>query len=90
MRLFVAEGAKVVFGDMLDDLGEQVAKELGDDAVYVHLDVRKEDDWRAAVAEAEGRFGKLDVLMNNAGVLAMGALTHDVTLDEYMKVIEIR
>ena len=40
VRLFVAEGAKVVFGDVLDDLGEQVAKELGDDAVYVHLDVR--------------------------------------------------
>ena len=89
VRLFVAEGAKVVFGDVLDDIGEQVAKELGDDAVYVHLDVRKEEDWQAAVAEAETRFGKLDVLMNNAGVLAMGALTHDVSLEEYMKVIEV-
>jgi 3alpha(or 20beta)-hydroxysteroid dehydrogenase len=88
-RLFVAEGAKVVFGDVLDDLGEQLAKELADDAVYVHLDVRQEADWQAAVAEAENRFGKLDILMNSAGVLAMGALTHDVSLDDYMKVIEV-
>ena len=89
VRLFVEEGAKVVFGDVLDDLGEQVAKDLGDDAVYLHLDVRREEEWTAAVAEAESRFGKLDVLMNNAGVLDMGALTHDVSLDQYMRVVEI-
>src|SRR2546421_11328134 len=63
VRLFVEEGAKVVFGDVLDDAGEQVAKELGDNAVYVHLDVRREQDWSKAVTEAESRFGKLDVLM---------------------------
>jgi 3alpha(or 20beta)-hydroxysteroid dehydrogenase len=43
VRLFVAEGAKVVFGDVLDDLGEKVAADLGDAAVYVHHDVRTED-----------------------------------------------
>ena len=53
VRLFVAEGAKVVFGDVLDDLGEQVAEDVGDNAVYVHLDVRREDDWSAAVAETD-------------------------------------
>src|SRR3954468_2728702 len=89
VRLFVEEGAKVVFGDVLDDLGEPLGKELGDDAWYVHLDVRSEADWQHAVSEAESRFGKLDVLMNNAGVLSMGPLTHEVSLEDYMKVIEV-
>jgi 3alpha(or 20beta)-hydroxysteroid dehydrogenase len=89
VRLFVREGAKVVFGDVLDELGEVVAKELGDAAAYVHLDVRQEDQWVAAVAEAEARFGKLDVLVNNAGVLHMGTLTHDTTLEDYMRIIEV-
>ena len=57
VRLFVGEGAKVVFGDVLDDLGEAVAKDIGGDAVYLHHDVRREDDWKAAVAEATSRFG---------------------------------
>jgi 3alpha(or 20beta)-hydroxysteroid dehydrogenase len=89
VRMFVHEGAKVVFGDVLDDLGEVVAKDLGDAAHYLHLDVRKEDEWNAAVAEAESRYGKLDVLVNNAGVLTMGAMTHEVTLEDYMRIIEI-
>ena len=89
VRRFVAEGAKVVFGDVLDELGELVAKDVGDAAHYLHLDVRKEDQWQAAVAETESRFGKLDVLINNAGVLTMGPLTHEVTLDDYMRIIEI-
>ena len=89
VRLFAAEGAKVVFGDVLDDQGKALAEELGEGVAYVHLDVRKEDDWINAVQEAESRFGKLDVLMNNAGVLSMGPLTHDVDLAEYMRVIEV-
>ena len=89
VRLFVKEGAMVVFGDVLDELGEVVAKDLGDAAHYLHLDVRKEDQWTAAVAEAESRFGKLDVLVNNAGVLHMGTLTHDTTLEDYMRIIEV-
>jgi len=89
VRRFVAEGAQVVFGDILDDLGEVVAKELGDAAHYLHLDVRKEDDWQQAVAEAESRYGKLDVLVNNAGVLDMSTLTHETSLEAYMRVVEI-
>jgi 3alpha(or 20beta)-hydroxysteroid dehydrogenase len=89
VRLFVQEGAKVVFGDILDDLGEAVAKDVGDDAVYLHHDVRREEDWDRSVAEALSRFGSLDVLVNNAGITAMGVLTHDITLEEYMRVIEV-
>jgi 3alpha(or 20beta)-hydroxysteroid dehydrogenase len=89
VRLFVQEGARVVFGDILDDLGEAVAKDIGADAVYLHHDVRREDDWNTAVAQAVSRFGSLDVLVNNAGITAMGVLTHNITLEEYMRVIEV-
>jgi 3alpha(or 20beta)-hydroxysteroid dehydrogenase len=89
VRLFVQEGAKVVFGDILDDEGEAVAKNIGDDAVYVHLDVRQEEHWNLAVAEAMSRFGSLDVLVNNAGIFREWTLTHDTTLKEYMGVIEV-
>jgi NAD(P)-dependent dehydrogenase (short-subunit alcohol dehydrogenase family) len=71
-RLFCAEGARVLFGDILDEEGAALEKELRDagaDASFVHLDVTKEDDWLAAVALAETRYGKLNVLVNNAGIL---------------------
>jgi 3alpha(or 20beta)-hydroxysteroid dehydrogenase len=89
VRRFVEEGARVVFGDIRDELGEAVAKDIGDGAVYRHLDVRSEDDWQSLVKDTESRFGKIDVLVNNAGILQFGPLTHDVTLDEYMALIEI-
>src|SRR5688500_6520668 len=66
-RRFVAEGAKVVIGDVLDDDGAKVAADLGDDAVYVHLDVTNADDWTSAVEAAE-RLGPLNVLVNNAAI----------------------
>src|SRR6478752_6642256 len=67
-RMLVAEGAKVVIGDLLDEEGAALAAELGDCARYVHLDVTSEEDWAAAVAYAVAEFGKLDVLFNNAGI----------------------
>lgn len=71
-RIFHAEGASVVLTDVLDDLGEAVAKELGDRAIYRRLDVRDEDGWAAAVAAAEESFGAVTVLHNNAAVLRGG------------------
>ena len=70
-ELFTAEGASVVFGDVLDDDGRSVERritEAGGEAVYVHLDVTSDSDWTNAVDVAESRFGKLDVLVNNAGI----------------------
>lgn len=67
-KLFVAEGAKVVIADILDDEGKQLADELGDSALYVHLDVGSETDWQAAVDAARAEFGGIDILVNNAGV----------------------
>ena len=69
--LFALEGANVVFGDVLDDEGKAVERqirEMGGDAVYVHLDVTSDDDWAAAVKLAEERFGSLDILVNNAAI----------------------
>jgi 3alpha(or 20beta)-hydroxysteroid dehydrogenase len=89
VRLFAQEGAKVVFGDVLDDIGEKVAADIGDDAVYVHHDVRDERAWTSFVGEAERRFGGVDILVNNAGVLDFGTMTHETSLADYMRLVEI-
>src|SRR5256885_2510870 len=71
-RMFVREGAAVVLGDVLDDEGKKVEAEIranGGKATYVHLDVTRDADWRAAVATAVQAYGKLNVLVNNAGIL---------------------
>src|SRR5690349_2831158 len=82
-RHFVAEGARVVIGDVLDERGLAVATPLGADACrYVHQDVTSEQDWAAAVAATLDAFGRLDVLVNNAGVLAHGAI-EDMTLEQF-------
>lgn len=87
-RLFVAEGAKVVIGDILDDEGEAVAADLGDAATYVHLDVTDEAGWQAAVAMAEERYGPVSVLVNNAGVLSWGPLDK-IKVEEFERVMRI-
>ncbi len=73
-RLLVAEGAKVVIGDILDEKGEALAAELGAAASYVHLDVSDEEQWQAAVDTAVKEFGKVNVLVNNAGIVQVGPL----------------
>src|SRR6185437_16476839 len=67
-RMLVKEGGKVVIGDILDDEGKTLADDIGESARYVHLDVTEADQWDAAVATALGEFGKLNVLVNNAGI----------------------
>ncbi|MFE5137746.1 SDR family NAD(P)-dependent oxidoreductase [Streptomyces fagopyri] len=85
-RLFVREGARVVLADVLDDQGEALAKEIG--ARYVHLDVRGEDDWRAAVAVAKEAYGRIDGLVNNAGILRFNELV-DTPLEEFQQVVQV-
>lgn len=87
-RLFVEEGAKVMIGDMLDDAGKTVADELGDSCAYCHLDVRQEDDWAELVRQTEARFGPVTVLVNNAGILAFGALA-DMDTAEFQRLFEV-
>jgi 3alpha(or 20beta)-hydroxysteroid dehydrogenase len=87
-RLFAAEGAKVVLADVLDEDGATVAKDIGDDALYLHLDVTSESEWQAAVDKAIDRFGGIDVLVNNAGIFAINPIA-TTSLDEYRRVIDI-
>lgn len=87
-RLFVEEGGKVVLADVLDGEGAVVAKDLGDAACYAHLDVTSEGDWVAAVELAKSKFGRLDVLVNNAGILKFGPIAM-TSLDDYRAVIEV-
>jgi|SRR5215471_12802219 len=71
-RLFAREGARVVLGDIIDDEGKKVEAAIraaGGEATYVHLNVTREADWRSAVATTVQRYGKLTVLVNNAGIL---------------------
>ncbi|MCM2427914.1 SDR family NAD(P)-dependent oxidoreductase [Streptomyces sp. RKAG337] len=87
-RLFAAEGANVVLADVLDEQGEALAKEIGDGARYVHLDVSREEDWAAAVAATTEAFGRLDGLVNNAGILRFNELA-STPLEEYQLVVQV-
>jgi 3alpha(or 20beta)-hydroxysteroid dehydrogenase len=67
-EVFVEHGARVVIGDVLDDLGAEVAARLGERCRFVHLDVTDASSWREAVGATVGAFGRLDVLVNNAAI----------------------
>ncbi|XP_043693340.1 secoisolariciresinol dehydrogenase-like [Telopea speciosissima] len=69
-KLFTLHGCRVVIADIQDDLGQSVCEEIGAEmSLFVHCDVTKEDDVKNAVDEAVSRFGKLDIMFNNAGTI---------------------
>ncbi|HEY0155053.1 MAG TPA: glucose 1-dehydrogenase [Longimicrobium sp.] len=76
---FAAEGARVVLTDIRDEEGAATAARIGGEAAYLRLDVRREEDWDAAMAWVAERFGRLDVLVNNAGITGFeeGFVPHD-------------
>jgi cyclopentanol dehydrogenase len=89
---FTREGAKVVFGDVRDDEGKKVEaaiRDAGGDAVYVHLDVAKEADWQGAVKLAVDRHGKLDILINNAGIVIPRVPIDERTVEEWDRVMAV-
>jgi 3alpha(or 20beta)-hydroxysteroid dehydrogenase len=87
-RALVAEGGKVIIGDILDEEGKTLADELGDAARYVHLDVTDAEQWDAAVNVAVEAFGKLTALVNNAGIVALGKIGQ-FDMAKFQKVIDV-
>ena len=91
-KMFTREGAKVVFGDILDEEGKGVEREIigmGGQATYVHLDVTKEEDWNSVVALTERQYGKLNVLVNNAGVTIGKRGIEDTTVGDWDHIMEV-
>jgi 3(or 17)beta-hydroxysteroid dehydrogenase len=80
--MMVAEGAKVVLTDIQDEKGRALAAELGDNALYMHHDVRDADQWKAVVEKAVSHFGGLNVLVNNAGVVKFATI-ETCSIDEF-------
>lgn len=88
VRALVGEGASVVFGDILDAEGEAVAKDVGAEARYLHLDVTQPGDWEHVVAAAVHHFGGVDILVNNAGIINIGTI-EDYELAEWQRILDI-
>jgi NAD(P)-dependent dehydrogenase (short-subunit alcohol dehydrogenase family) len=90
-RLFAQEGARVVLGDVLETEGRQVEADIkaaGGEAVFVRLDVTREEDWQEAVGTAVNHFGKLNILVNNAGISGQGRV-EDTSLEDWNRVMEV-
>jgi 3alpha(or 20beta)-hydroxysteroid dehydrogenase len=87
-RALIAEGARVVIADILDEPGRALAAELGSNALFVHLDVTDEQSWMGAVAAAEQAFGPVTILVNNAGI-ANGAPLEQFSMDMWNTIIGV-
>ncbi len=90
-KLFAQEGAKVVIGDILENEGDQVEAEInesGGECLFVHLDVTSQAHWERAVAAAVSSFGKLDVLVNNAGIWRRGRV-EDTTVEDWDTIMDV-
>ena len=87
-RLFAHEGAKVAITDVLDEPGEALADEIGEASVFLHHDVTSPDAWAEAVRATVGRFGRIDVLVNNAGILRFAPL-ETMSAEHYMQIVHV-
>lgn len=93
-RLFAREGAHVAIGDILEEEGKQVEAEIldaGGEALFVRLDVASEEEWQRAIAATVARFGRLDVLVNNAagGGRRGGSRIEDISTEAWDAVMAV-
>lgn len=88
VRRFVEEGAQVLITDVLTDEGEALAAELGEATAFVRHDVTSTSSWQEAIAAAETKFGRLDCLVNNAGVITFKRLD-DLTESDIRRIIDV-
>ncbi|UXS75570.1 SDR family NAD(P)-dependent oxidoreductase [Staphylococcus chromogenes] len=84
----IAEGAKVVITDINEEKGNEVAKQLGEKALFIKHNVADEEDWRRVIKETYDKWGRVDVLVNNAGI-TYNMKIDEITLEDYMKIINI-
>ncbi|MEE1107179.1 SDR family NAD(P)-dependent oxidoreductase [Macrococcoides canis] len=84
----IAEGAKVVITDINEEKGNEVAKQLGEKALFIKHNVADEEDWKRVIKETYDKWGRVDVLVNNAGI-TYNMKIDEITLEDYMKIINI-
>lgn len=84
----IAEGAKVVITDINEEKGNEVAKQLGEKALFIKHNVADEEDWKRVIKETYDKWGRIDVLVNNAGI-TYNMKIDEITLEDYMKIINI-
>ncbi|KAL1585215.1 hypothetical protein WHR41_05888 [Cladosporium halotolerans] len=84
---FLQQGAKVIIADFVEDVGQKTASELG--CEFVRADVTKKADWEALVKFADEKFGRLDVVVNNAGTTYRNKPTNEVTDEDFDKVFTV-
>lgn len=90
-KLFAREGAYVVICDLRETEGRQIEseiKEMGGNAVFIKLDVARQDEWNVVVNAAIDRFGRLDILVNNAGIMAQGTI-EEMSVTEWDTVMDV-
>jgi len=85
---FAAEGATVYITDVLDDVGAAAADELGDAVTFLHHDVTSEDDWAAVIAGIIEQHGRIEILVNNAGIFSMTAAL-DTSIEAWNQMVAI-
>jgi len=88
-ELFVKEGAKVVLTDVLVEEGKNLAEKLGENAIFLEHDVSSSDAWKTVAAKAKEHFGKIDVLVNNAGIAGKESPLEDTLEENFMKIINV-
>jgi 3(or 17)beta-hydroxysteroid dehydrogenase len=84
-RLLAREGACVVIADLNAVDGEAVAQSIGEQALFLRLDVSDEDNWKTVIAATLEKFGRLDILVNNAGMIMLGNIV-DTDLADWRKI----
>jgi 3(or 17)beta-hydroxysteroid dehydrogenase len=86
--LLAAEGARVAISDLNAEAGQALAAQLGDRAMFIRHDVASEADWGQAIAAVQQRFGPLDILINNAGILLPGSI-ETATLAQFQQLMNV-
>lgn len=87
-KLFAAEGARVIIADILDDPGKRLADEIGEQAMFTHLDIGGDDDWANAIDRATDAWGSVDALVHNAAVASHG-LIEQVPAADFAAVLNV-